>query len=29
MMEITAGPEALEHLRFDGAGNESANPLYY
>ncbi len=25
MMEITAGQEALEHLRFDGAGNEAGN----
>ena len=25
MMEITAGQEALEHLRFDGSGNESGN----
>ena len=29
MMEITAGQEAFEHLRFDGADNESVNPLYY
>ena len=27
-MEITAGQEALEHLRFDGAGYESANASY-
>ena len=25
MMEITAGQKAFEHLRFDGAGNESGN----
>ena len=25
MMEITAGQEALEHLRCDGAGSESGN----
>jgi hypothetical protein len=25
MMEITAGREALEHLRFDGAANEFGN----
>ena len=24
-MKITAGQEALEHLRFDGASNESGN----
>ena len=29
MMEITAGQEALEHLRFDWVDNESVNPLYY
>ncbi len=29
MMEITAGQEALEHLRFDGAGYETAHALHY